>query len=39
MMRYTVTYLLHTKDEALEAYKSFKAWAITQGHCTVIKVL
>jgi transposase InsO family protein len=38
-MRYTVTYLLHTKDEALEAYKSFEAWAITQGHCTVIKVL
>jgi transposase InsO family protein len=37
--RYTVTYLLRTKDEALEAYKSFKAWAITQGHCTAIKVL
>jgi transposase InsO family protein len=37
--RYTVTYLLHTKDEALEAYKSSEAWAITQGHCTAIKVL
>jgi transposase InsO family protein len=37
--RYTVTYLLRTKDEALEAYKSFEAWAITQGHCTAIKVL
>jgi transposase InsO family protein len=37
--RYTVTYLLRTKVEALEAYKSFEAWAITQGHCTVIKVL
>jgi transposase InsO family protein len=39
MTRYTVTYLLRTKDEALEAYKSFEAWAITQGHCTAIKVL
>jgi hypothetical protein len=29
--RCTITYLLHTKDEVLEAYKSFKAWAITQG--------
>jgi hypothetical protein len=37
--RYTVMYLLHTKDEALEAYKSFEAWAIMQGHCTMIKVL
>jgi hypothetical protein len=23
--RYTITYLLHMKDEALEAYKSFEA--------------
>jgi len=37
--RYTITYLLRTKDEALEAYKLFEAWAITQGHCTAIKVL
>jgi len=28
-----------TKDQALEAYKSFEAWALTQGHCRVIKVL
>ena len=27
--RYTVTYLLQTKDEAFEAYKSFEAWATT----------
>ena len=38
-MRYTITYLLRTKDEALEAYKSFKVWAITQQHCTAIKVV
>jgi hypothetical protein len=25
VMRYTVTYLLHMKDKALEAYKSFEA--------------
>jgi transposase InsO family protein len=37
--RYTVTYLLRTKDEALEAYKSFEAWANTQQHCNGIKVL
>jgi transposase InsO family protein len=37
--RYIITYLLCTKDEALEAYKLFKAWAIMQGHCTAIKVL
>jgi transposase InsO family protein len=37
--RYTIMYLLCTKDEALEAYKSFEAWAIIQGHCTAIKVL
>lgn len=37
--RYTVTFLLRTKDEALEAYKSFEAWATTQHHCQAIKVL
>ena len=36
---YTVTYLLHTKAEAFGAYKGFEAWAITQQHCTTIKVL
>ena len=35
--RYTVTYLLRTKDEAFEAYKSFEAWATTQQHCKGIK--
>jgi len=38
-MRFTITYLMHTKDQALEAYKSFEAWALTQGHCRAIKVL
>ena len=37
--RYTTTFLLHTKDEALEAYKMFEAWAVTQHHCQAIKVL
>jgi hypothetical protein len=37
--RFTITYLMRTKDVALEAYKSFEAWAITQGHCKTIKVL
>ena len=39
MTRYTVTYLLRTKDEALEAYKLFEVWAITQQHCRAIKVI
>ncbi len=30
---------MRTKDETLAAYKSFEAWALTQGHCTAIKVL
>jgi transposase InsO family protein len=30
---------MHTKDEALGAYKSYEAWATTQQHCKVIKVL
>jgi transposase InsO family protein len=30
---------MHTKDEALEAYKSFEAWALTQQHCKGIKTL
>lgn len=37
--RYTTTFLLRTKDEALEAYKMFEAWAVTQHHCKAIKVL
>jgi hypothetical protein len=37
--RYTITFLMRTKDEALEAYKSFEAWATTQHHCKAIKVL
>ena len=37
--QYTVTFLMHTKDKALEAYKSFKAWAWTQQHCKGIKAL
>jgi hypothetical protein len=36
---FTITYLMRTKDQALEAYKSFEAWALTQGHCRAIKVL
>ena len=38
-MRFTITYLMCTKDQALEAYKSFEVWALTQGHCRAIKVL
>jgi len=38
-MRYTVAFLLWKKSNALENYKSFKAWAITQGHCKAIWVL
>jgi transposase InsO family protein len=37
--RYTVCFLLRTKDEAFESYKSFESWARTQEHCTGIKVL
>ena len=37
--RYTVTYLLHTKAEAFDAYKRFEAWALAQQHCRAIKVL
>jgi transposase InsO family protein len=37
--RYTLTFLLRTKDEALEAYKAFESWVITQDHCKGIKVL
>ena len=37
--RYTICFLLRTKDEALEAYKSFEAWALTQEHCKGIKAL
>src|SRR5260370_21878230 len=38
-MRYTITFLMCTKDEALGAYKSYKAWATMQQHCRAIKVL
>jgi transposase InsO family protein len=37
--RYTVTFLLCAKSEAFNTYKMFKAWAITQQHCTAIKAL
>lgn len=37
--QYTVTYLLHTKAEALNAYRCFEAWAMAQQHCQAIKVL
>jgi hypothetical protein len=37
--RYTFIFLLRTKDEALEAYKTFESWALTQQHCKGIKVL
>ena len=37
--RYTVCFLLRTKDGAFEAYKLFEAWALTQDHCKGIKVL
>jgi transposase InsO family protein len=30
---------MRTKDEALEAYKSYEAWALAQQHCKAIKVL
>jgi len=38
-MHFTIDYLMHMKDEALAAYKSFEAWALAQGHCTAINVL
>ena len=37
--RYTLTYLLPVKSDALTLYWRFEAWALTQGHCTAIKVL
>ena len=37
--RYTVTYLLPTKADALDAYRRFEAWALAQQHCQAIKVL
>ena len=36
---YTLTYLLPVKSDALTVYKRFEAWAVTQSHCTTIKVL
>ena len=36
---YTTTFLLQGKDDTFEAYKAFKAWAVTQHHCCAIKVL
>jgi hypothetical protein len=38
-MRYTVTFLLAHKGDALNAYHSFEVWACTQNLCTAIKVL
>ena len=37
--RFTVIFLIRTKDEALEAYKTFEAWVLTQQHCKGVKVL
>jgi hypothetical protein len=37
--RFTVIFLLRTKDEVLKSYKTFEAWALTQQHCKGIKVL
>ena len=39
MTCYTITFLLHTKDEALKAYKLYKVWATMQQHCKAIKIL
>jgi hypothetical protein len=36
---FTAIYLIPTKDKAFKYYKFFEAWAITQKHCTGIKVL
>jgi transposase InsO family protein len=36
---FTIIYLLHTKDEALDTYKSYESWTLTQQHCNGIKVL
>jgi hypothetical protein len=30
---------MQTKDEVLEAYKSFEAWALMQQHCKGMKAL
>jgi hypothetical protein len=37
--RFTVIFLIRTKDEAFAAYKTFEAWALTQQHCKGVKVL
>ena len=37
--RYTITFPLRLKDEALTAYKMFEAWAVAQQHCQAVKVL
>jgi transposase InsO family protein len=37
--RFTVIFLIRTKDEAFAAYKTFEAWVLTQQHCKGIKVL
>jgi gag-polypeptide of LTR copia-type/Zinc knuckle len=37
--RFTVIFLIRTKDEAFMAYKTFEAWVLTQQHCRGIKVL
>jgi GAG-pre-integrase domain len=37
--RFTVIFLIQTKDEAFAAYKTFEALVLTQQHCKGIKVL
>jgi hypothetical protein len=37
--RFTVIFLICTKDEAFVVYKTFEAWALTQQHCKGVKVL
>jgi hypothetical protein len=37
--RFTVIFLIRTKDKAFAAYKTFEAWVLTQQHCKGIKVL
>jgi len=37
--RFTVIYLIPTKDKAFKYYKFFEAWAIAQKHCIGIKTL
>ena len=36
---FTVLFLIQTKDEVFNAYKTFEAWVLTQQHCKGVKVL